>query len=135
MGEKKKSEIRLLLDDIKDLIDVFWMLPIEEVGSDSSFKRLLSFSDRNFKILTFSNHYVEKGAFISVEVDYNRTGEKMAEMAEKILAGEKIDGAGPHPAGASYTMINWDVMKKFNLEIPSEILGKCEVYSSYIIKW
>ncbi len=135
VGEKRKKSIPALLEEIKGPIDVFWMLPINEISKRSGFRRLRSFSEGNYKILTYADRFVEKGAFISVHVDFVRVGERAAEIAGKILAGEKIDSTRPHPVGKSYTTINLDVVKSCDLEIPSDVLQGRNVYPTSFFNW
>jgi len=77
-----------LIMDMKEKIDVFWMLPDITVITPETVKYMLLFSfENNIPLLTFSEKYVEAGAFMSTGIDAFDMGTQAGEMAKEILFG------------------------------------------------
>ena len=77
--------------EMKDRIDVFWMLPDLTVITPETVEFLLLFSFENkIPLFTFSEKYVEMGAFLSMDIDAFDMGRQAGEMAVEILAGEDV---------------------------------------------
>jgi len=77
--------------EMKDTIDVFWMLPDLTVITPETVEFLLLFSFENkIPLFTFSEKYVEMGAFLSMDIDAFDMGRQAGEMASEILAGEDV---------------------------------------------
>jgi len=73
-------------------IDVFWMLPDLTVVTPETVEFFVLFSLENkIPILTFSDKYVEMGAFMSMNIDAVDMGRQAGEMAKRILTGGKAD--------------------------------------------
>lgn len=80
-----------LIMDMKEKIDVFWMLPDITVITPETVKFLLLFSlENNIPLLAFSEKYVEVGAFMSTDIDAFDMGSQAGEMANKILSGRGV---------------------------------------------
>ena len=81
-----------LVMDMKDTIDVFWMLPDLTVINPETVEFLLLFSFQNkIPLFTFSEKYVEMGAFLSMDIDAFDMGRQAGEMALEILAGQNVE--------------------------------------------
>ena len=81
-----------LVMDMKDTIDVFWMLPDLTVIIPETVEFLLHFSFQNkIPLFTFSEKYVEMGAFLSMDIDAFDMGRQAGEMALEILAGKRVE--------------------------------------------
>lgn len=75
--------------DMRKEIDVFWMLPDITVITPETVEFLLLFSlQNNIPLLTFSEKYLEMGAFMSTGIDPVDMGVQAAEMANRILQGK-----------------------------------------------
>jgi len=80
-----------LIMDMKEKIDVFWMLPDITVITPETVEFLLLFSFKNrIPLLAFSEKYLELGAFMSTGIDAFDMGAQAGEMANKILSGRQI---------------------------------------------
>ncbi|MCP4694368.1 MAG: hypothetical protein GY859_40435 [Desulfobacterales bacterium] len=115
---------RLLDDEMKKNIDVFWMLPVFESPASDRYKSLLSASVGHFTILTYARHYLEAGAFLAVYGNAVGMGADAAGIANRVRAGEKIEHIAPAPASESVTRINLDVADAFGINVPPETLKK-----------
>ncbi len=115
---------RLLDDEMKTSIDVFWMLPMFTSPDSDRFKHLLSSSAGNFTILTYARQYLEAGAFLAVYGNPGGMGADAAGIANRVRAGEKIETIEPSPASESNTLINLDVADAFHINVPTETLKK-----------
>lgn len=72
--------------DMREEIDVFWMLPDITVMTPETVEFLLLFSlQNNIPLLTFSEKYLEMGAFMSTGIDPVDMGVQAGEMANRIL--------------------------------------------------
>ncbi len=79
------------MQDLKGKIDVFWMLPDLTVVTPETVEFMLLFSiENNIPLLTFSEKYVEMGAFMSLNIDAFDIGRQAGEMAREIVAGKNI---------------------------------------------
>jgi putative ABC transport system substrate-binding protein len=79
------------MQDLKGKIDVFWMLPDLTVVTPDTVEFMLLFSiENNLPLLTFSEKYVEMGAFMSLNIDAFDIGRQAGEMAKEIVSGKKI---------------------------------------------
>jgi putative ABC transport system substrate-binding protein len=77
--------------DMKGKIDVFWMLPDITVVTPETMEFLLLFSfENNIPLLTFSEKYLELGAFMSMGIDAIDMGVQAGQMASKILSGRDV---------------------------------------------
>lgn len=75
---------------MKQAIDVFWMVPDITVITPETVEFLILFSlENNIPLLTFSEKYLELGAFMSTGIDPFDMGVQAAEMAGKILRGKE----------------------------------------------
>lgn len=80
-----------LIMDMKGKIDVFWMLPDITVITPETVKWMLLFSfENNIPLLTFSEKYVEAGAFMSTGIDAFDMGTQAGEIAKEILSGRGV---------------------------------------------
>ena len=72
--------------ELRGKIDVFWMLPDITVMTPETVEFLLLFSlQNNIPLLTFSEKYLEMGAFMSTGIDPADMGVQAGEMAKRIL--------------------------------------------------
>ena len=80
-----------LIMRMKGKIDVFWMLPDLTVVTPETVEFLLLFSFENqVPIFSFSEKYVELGAFMSMDIDAFDLGVQAGELANRILDGNDI---------------------------------------------
>jgi len=75
-----------LIMDMKKGIDVYWMVPDTTVITPLTVEFLLLFSlENNIPLLTFSEKYLEMGAFMATAIDPFDMGVQAGEVANKIL--------------------------------------------------
>lgn len=71
---------------------------------------------------------VKAGGLITLGLDYVKLGEQTADMAAKILKGEKKAGEIPVEAQQSFDLvINKDFAREFNLTVPAELLDQADL--------
>ncbi len=76
--------------DMRDEIDVFWMLPDVTVMTPETEEFLLLYSLKHrIPLLAFSERYLHMGAFLSTGTDAFDMGAQAGEMANKILLGQQ----------------------------------------------
>jgi putative ABC transport system substrate-binding protein len=111
-----------LITDMKRQIDLFWMLPDATVVTAEVVEFLLLFSlENNIPLLTFSEKYLEMGAFMSTGIDPFDMGLQAGEMANKILRGK--DGGGPEPVHARRMVVSTNLMIAGKLGIALNMAG------------
>jgi len=123
----KPGQALALIDEMKQGIDVFLMLPDRAVVSSEMVNGLLLFSFQNrVPVFSFSKKYVEMGAIAALTVDPFDLGAQTGEVMKKTLRGDTGEHA-VFPARKSVLIINRKVAKKLGVKIPDEILEKAEI--------
>jgi putative ABC transport system substrate-binding protein len=111
-----------LITDMKRHIDLFWMLPDATVITPEVVEFLLLFSLENrIPLLTFSEKYLEMGAFMSTGIDPFDMGRQAGEMANKILQGK--DAGGAEPVHARRMVVSTNLMIAGKLGIALNVAG------------
>lgn len=111
------KDVPSALMSMKGKIDVFWMLPDITVVTSETVEFMLLFSFENsLPILTFSEKYVEMGAFMSMNIEADDMGRQAGEMANRILSGEKIDAIGKAYARKAMVSTNMLTARKFGIQ-------------------
>ena len=87
--DQKTADPRQFVNHLKKMtseIDIFWMIPDIETLTSENIELLLLMSVENKKpILTFSEKFVELGAFMAISVDPDEMGKLAGRLAQKIL--------------------------------------------------
>ncbi len=103
---------------MKETIDVFWMLPDLTVITPETVEFLLLFSFENkIPLFTFSEKYVEMGAFLSMDIDAFDMGRQAGEMALDILAGEDVRKIKQTYARKAIVSTNLLIARKLGINI------------------
>jgi putative ABC transport system substrate-binding protein len=108
--------------DMRGKIDVFWMLPDITVMTPETVEFLILFSlKNNIPLLTFSEKYLEMGAFMSTGIDPVDMGVQAGEMANRILRSK---GAKPgQQVHARRMVVSTNLMIAGKLGITVNIAG------------
>ncbi len=107
-----------LVAAMKDQIDVFWMLPDLTVITPETVEFLLLFSFENkIPLFTFSEKYVEMGAFLSMDIDAFDMGRQAGEMALQIQAGEDVARIRQTYARKAIVSTNLLIARKLGIKI------------------
>lgn len=105
-----------LVMEMKDTIDVFWMLPDLTVITPETVEFLLLFSFENkIPLFTFSEKYVEMGAFLSMDIDAYDMGRQAGEMAQQIRAGADVRKISPTYARKAIVSTNLLIARKLGI--------------------
>jgi putative ABC transport system substrate-binding protein len=111
-----------LITDMKRQIDLFWMLPDPTVVTAEVVEFLLLFSlENNIPLLTFSEKYLEMGAFMSTGTDPFDMGVQAGEMANRILRGK--DPRLVEPVHARRMVVSTNLMVAGKLGIALNMAG------------
>ncbi|MDY6974319.1 MAG: ABC transporter substrate binding protein [Thermodesulfobacteriota bacterium] len=117
----RSNGVPISIEEMKSKIDAFWMMPDITVITPETVEYLLLFSLENkIPILTFSEKYVELGAFMSVGIDAFDIGRQAGEMAGKILSGRDVRSTGRVYARKAVITVNLKVAKKLGLSIDAD---------------
>lgn len=104
------------------------MLPDLTVITPETVEFPLLFSLENkIPILTFSDKYVESGAFMSVNIDPFDIGRQAGEMAAAVSRSRGIKQARRVEARKGTISINMTVARKLGIDIDEEIIKDARV--------
>lgn len=86
------KEVATSAMEMKGDIDVFWMLPDVTVMRTPETREFLILYSLKYRIplLTFSEQYLDMGAFLSTGIDAFDMGAQAGDMANKILSGTQV---------------------------------------------
>lgn len=122
------SDVLSLIDNLRDKIDVFWMLPDTTVVNSETFNYMLLFSFQNkIPIFTFSRKYVEMGAIASLNIDPFDLGVQAGEIIKTLLYSEGVKSPIKVNARKATLTINNKMAIKLGIKIGSEALKKADV--------
>ncbi|MFH1776303.1 MAG: ABC transporter substrate-binding protein [Candidatus Omnitrophota bacterium] len=126
---ESKSEISKTIKYLQDKIDAFWVIPDPVVVNSTVFQGLLFFSLSNeIPLLCPAKTFVKKGGLFSLDVDCQDLGRQAADIANKILSGEKTPAdIGIQSPQTVNLVLNLKVAEKINLLIPQAIIDKAEI--------
>lgn len=123
----RPGDTPLLIEGMKDRIDVFWMLPDMTVINQESVKFLLLFSFQNrVPIFTFSKKYVEMGAVAGLNMTPYDMGVQAGEIMKKVLTEKAAKSPIRTDARKTVLMVNTKVARKMGIKIRDEISKKAE---------
>jgi len=128
--EKVQStkELPSALNNIRNKIDAFWMIPDITVYSPETIEFLLLFLLENQKpIISFSEKYVELGALMSISVDPFDIGNQAGEMAKAILSNGGKRDVQRIDARKAVVLINLKIAKKLGITIDEKVLAKAKI--------
>jgi len=123
------KEIPSKINELKKDIEAFWVIPDTTIVTPEMAEYILFISiEDKIPIFTFSEKYVEIGAFVSLNLDVFDMGRQAGEIAEKILSKRQIKNISNSDARKMSLSINLKVAKKLGLNINPEILGKAKIF-------
>lgn len=116
-------DIPRLVDEMRNKIDVLWMLPDPTVITTTTVDYLLQFSfQHNVPIFSFADKYVEMGAVAALVVDPHAMGVQACEIVNRLSAG-RTDAIRVY-ARTSRLTINMKVAAKMGLKIRDDIIKR-----------
>jgi putative tryptophan/tyrosine transport system substrate-binding protein len=120
-----QRDIPRLVNEMRNKIDVLWMLPDPTVVTPAMVEYLLQFSFQyNVPIFSFADKYIEMGAVAALVVDPHALGVQAGEIVKTLSSGRK--SAIRVYARTPRLTINTKVAAKMGLKISDEILRKVE---------
>lgn len=120
---KEPREVPPFLHQYQDHVGAVWMLPDTTVIYPEAVEAFLLFSlERSVPVLTFSDKYLELGAFCSIGVDTIDLGRQAGEMAQQIIRGVKPGDIPPAPARRMNITLNRKIAKKLDILIPEQLI-------------
>ena len=123
----RPGDVPLLIQEMKNKIDVYWMLPDTMVVNKESVAVLLLFSFQNrVPVFTFSKKYVEMGAVAGLNMKPFEMGVQAGELMKKLVAGKGAKTPIRVDTRRTTLMINGKVARKLDITIREEILKRAE---------
>ncbi len=118
-------DIPRLVDEMRNKIDILWMLPDPTVITTTMVDYLLQFSfQHHVPIFSFADKYVEMGAVAALVVDPYAMGIQAGEIVNRLSAGRK--NAIREYARSPHLTINTKLAAKMGLKIRDEILKRAD---------
>jgi putative ABC transport system substrate-binding protein len=116
-------DVPRLVEEMRNKIDILWMLPDQTVITTAVVDYLLQFSfQHNVPMFSFADKYVEMGAVAALVVDPYAIGVQAGEIVKTLSSGRKdairVYARSPH------LTINTKVAAKMGLKIRDEILKR-----------
>lgn len=114
-----------LLDEFKNEVDLFWMLPDPTVVTSETMDYLMLFSfQNNIPVFSFSKKYVKNGAAAALAIDPYDIGAQAGEQYKVLSRG----GKGPLQAyaRAARLIVNRKIISKMKVQTNNEMLQKAE---------
>jgi len=114
-----------LLDELRDKVDLLWMLPDAALMNSETIDHLLLFSFQNsVPVFTFSKKFTEMGACAALTITPDGMGKQAGEMVRSLSQGTK----GPLRAYASppHLIVNTKVSVKLGVRINDELVQHAE---------
>ncbi len=106
-------------------IDIFWFIPDTLVCKPVIIKRIiLSCLQNHMAVMGFTHYYARGGALLAVACDYEDIGRQSAEMAVKLLKGEKYSCLSITAPRKVKLYLNKITADRLGITIPGEIIQK-----------
>ncbi len=108
---------------LKDSIEVLWMIPDETVLTPRS-SRFIIFEliKSGVPVIGLSSAYVKAGALMSLDCNYTDIGKQSAELATRILAGQKPSQL-PFTIPRTYTRsLNLKILEHVRIQMDQSVL-------------
>jgi putative ABC transport system substrate-binding protein len=116
-------DVPRLVEELRNRIDILWMLPDPTVTTPTVVDYLLQFSiQQNVPVFSFANKYVEMGAVAALVVDPYAMGVQAGEIVHRLSAG-RTDALRVYARSPRLT-INRKVAAKMGLKIGDEALKR-----------
>jgi putative ABC transport system substrate-binding protein len=110
------KEFPVLLQEMKDDIDAFWMLPdLTAFTPETTEYLFLTSIENNIPVITFSERYLDMGALISFNIDALDMGKQAYEVSTRILDDAKIGKMKRSLARKANITINQRTAKKLGI--------------------
>jgi putative ABC transport system substrate-binding protein len=132
-GAKRGADVMLLpVVDLKDHDAALQSMPEGVDGlflansehSEAYLERVIGFADeRQIPVFTQRAGAAEVGAFMVLQTSAVEQGEKVAEMAEAILAGKKVEEIKMYKPRKVEFVVNLKVANRYNINIPFQTLS------------
>lgn len=120
---KGEAEIPDAVRALKDSIEVLWMIPDETVLTPRS-SRFIIFEliKSGVPVVGLSSAYVKAGALMSLDCNYMDIGRQSAELAVRVLAGQK-PAQLPYTIPRTYTRsLNLKIMEHVRIQMDQKVI-------------
>jgi putative ABC transport system substrate-binding protein len=120
---KGEEEVPHAVRALKDSIEVLWMIPDETVLTPRS-SRFIIFEliKSGVPVIGLSSAYVKAGALMSLDCNYTDIGRQSAELAVRVLAGQK-PGQLPFTIPRTYTRsLNLKILEHVRIHMDQAVL-------------
>jgi putative ABC transport system substrate-binding protein len=122
------GELAQTARDLAPRVDAFWMPADPVLSTYEAFHFLLELSLRARRpLFVFSDALVRAGAYAGLGPDYERAGERAAQLVQRIRAGERAGNIPVAREKEARLVINEATARAIGREVPRGISGPVEV--------
>jgi len=110
-------------------VDVLWSVADSTVFSSQGLQQvLLSTLRQRVPFVGLSQSFVKAGALLALSVDYSDVGRQSAELASRVLSGERPEDIRMTTPREVILSVNINTARRIGVEIDDVILRRAEVY-------
>ena len=115
-------EVPSRLIEIRDQVELVWMIPDVSVITQQTIEFFLLFSMENkIPLVAFSEKYVHLGALMAFGLDADDMGRQAGEMANLVLSGTRPEKLPIQDARAVSVTVNQTLAKKFGIRMDDSL--------------
>lgn len=122
-GINNTNELSQVLDSIVNTVDALY-IPTDNLVASSMPLIYSKFSSKNKPIFGAEEAHVKSGALATDGISYYNLGFQSGVMAAEVLEGKDIETMKVEELKDTQIVINKQVCKKLNIDIPKDILDK-----------
>lgn len=124
-----------MLEEVRDKISAFWMLPNYSFWNKTSASHLFNYSRKyRIPVVTTSSRYMGYGALMLIRINPRRLGFLLAEVVREIVGGKSVKDVEPRDPDEFDVIISRVVARRYFLTISRETLRKAKRYDEFRLK-
>ena len=126
VGVSSVNEVAQAMDKLIQSVDVVYT-PADNIVASSMSLISNKCNEKNIPIIGAEESHVKLGALATEGIDYNQLGYETGLMAVKVLNGKKPQDMSIEHIKNTTLVINEEVAKKINIEVPDELKSKAQL--------
>lgn len=121
------AQVPTALSNLQGKVDALWLIPDPVCAAPEPFQQILNWAmAQKVPLLAFAESFVRRGALLGIGVDLAEQGALAAELAARILNGERPEEMPLLTPRRLLAYYNRKTARELNLEIPPMLLNLAE---------
>lgn len=121
------AQVPTALSNLQGKVDALWLIPDPVCAAPEPFQQILNWAmAQKVPLLAFAESFVRRGALLGIGVDLAEQGALAAELAARILNGERPEEMPLLTPRRLLAYYNRKTARALNLEIPPMLLNLAE---------